>query len=61
MSYQRNDVLLINKLKAVLQDDRLSIAEAKKNLLTQSKHSTPTDSVTKEALDDLEKILADLN
>jgi DNA-binding transcriptional MerR regulator len=60
-SYQRKDVLLINKIKALLQDDGLTIAGAKKNMLTQSTYSIPTDFVTKEVLDDLEKILEDLN
>jgi len=39
----------------------LTIAGAKKNMLTQSTYSIPTDFVTKEVLDDLEKILEDLN
>jgi len=60
-SYQKEDVLLINKIKALLQDDGLTIAGAKKNMLTQSKNSTSKDFVTDEIVGDLEKILAELN
>jgi len=60
-SYQREDIILINKIKALLQDDGLTIAGAKKNMLTQSKNSTSKDFVTDEIVGDLEKILAELN
>jgi len=60
-SYQRKDILLINKIKALLQNDGLTIAGAKKNILSQCKPSSSEDFVINEVLGDLEKILAELN
>ena len=59
-SYQRGDVLLINKIKRLLQNEGLTISGAKKNLLSQSTILTLQDSINDEVISDLNKILRDL-
>jgi DNA-binding transcriptional MerR regulator len=57
--YQREDILMADKIKSLLQVDGLTISGAKKSL-DSSKEALTSTIHSKEILDDLDKILTGL-